>query len=99
LTSRNLLISSFISSMTHWSLSNVLFCFKLFVCFLLLFLLLISHSEFYWCHHFKNILLIVPFSQLVVCSFLLIMTSSKLLIYYHVHINVFSTVLSELPYS
>jgi hypothetical protein len=42
LTSRKLLISSFISSMTHWSLSNVLYSFQLFVCFLLLFLLLIS---------------------------------------------------------
>jgi hypothetical protein len=33
LTSRNLLISSFISSMTHWSYSNVLFGFPLFACF------------------------------------------------------------------
>jgi hypothetical protein len=36
-TSRNLLISSFASSMTHWLLSNVLFSFQLLACFLLLF--------------------------------------------------------------
>jgi hypothetical protein len=40
LTSRKLLFSSLISSMTHWSLSNVLFSFQLFACFLQLFLLL-----------------------------------------------------------
>jgi hypothetical protein len=48
LTSRKLLISSFISSMTNWSLSNVLFSFQLFVCFLLLFLLLISSFNALW---------------------------------------------------
>jgi hypothetical protein len=37
LTSRNHLISSFISLMTHWSLSNVFFSFQLFSCFSLLF--------------------------------------------------------------
>jgi hypothetical protein len=42
LTSRNLLISSLISSMTHWWLRNVLFSLQLFAYFLLLFLLLSS---------------------------------------------------------
>jgi hypothetical protein len=48
LTSRNLLISSFISSVTHWSLSNALFSFQLFAYFLLLFLLLISSFNALW---------------------------------------------------
>jgi hypothetical protein len=44
-TSRNLLISSFISLMTHSSLSNVLFSFQLFASFLLLFLLYCGQTE------------------------------------------------------
>jgi hypothetical protein len=42
LTSRNFLISYFISLMTHCSLSNELFSFQLFACFLSLLLLLSS---------------------------------------------------------
>jgi hypothetical protein len=48
LTSRILLISSFISSMIYSSLSNVLFSFQLFTCFLVLFLLLISSFNALW---------------------------------------------------
>jgi hypothetical protein len=47
-TSRNLLISSFISLMTHSSLSNVLFSFQLFMCFVLMFLLLTSSFNALW---------------------------------------------------
>jgi hypothetical protein len=42
LTSRNFLISSLISSMIHFSLSNELFSFQLFACFLSLLSLLSS---------------------------------------------------------
>jgi hypothetical protein len=48
LNSRNLLISSFISSIIHWSLINVLFSFQLFACFLLLLLcwvLVLMHCD------------------------------------------------------
>jgi hypothetical protein len=48
LTSGNLLISSFISSMTHYSLSNELFNFQLFACFLCLYLLLSSSFISLW---------------------------------------------------
>jgi hypothetical protein len=48
LTSRYLLISSFISSMTHWSLSNVLFSFQLFACFLIFFIHLFTCSYIVW---------------------------------------------------
>jgi hypothetical protein len=47
-TARTLLIFFFIPSMTHWSLSNVLFSFQLFVYFLLLFLLLSSSFNTLW---------------------------------------------------
>jgi hypothetical protein len=56
LTSRKLLISYSISSMTHWSLSNVLFSFQLFTCFLLLFLLLISSFNALWSDRMHGII-------------------------------------------
>jgi hypothetical protein len=58
LTSRNLLISSFISSMTHWSLSNVLLSFQLFAYFLLLFLLLSSSFNALWSERIYGIIYI-----------------------------------------
>jgi hypothetical protein len=48
LPSRNILISSFFSSVTHSLMSNVLFSSQLFTCFLLLFLLLISSFNALW---------------------------------------------------
>jgi hypothetical protein len=56
LTSRNLLISSFISSLTHWSLSNMLFSFQMFGCFLLLFLLLSSSFNALWSDRMRGII-------------------------------------------
>jgi hypothetical protein len=56
LTFRNLLISSFISSMTHWSLNNVLLSFQLFACFLLLFLLLSSSFNALWSDRMHGII-------------------------------------------
>jgi hypothetical protein len=56
LTSRDLLVSFFISSMTHWSLSNVLFSFQLFACFLLLFLLLSSSFNALWSDRMHGII-------------------------------------------
>jgi hypothetical protein len=50
-------MSCFISSMTHWSLSNVLFILKLFACFLLMFLLLISGFNTLWSHRMHGIIL------------------------------------------
>jgi hypothetical protein len=46
----------FISSMTHASLSNVLFSFQLFACFLLLFLLLISSFNALWSDRMHGII-------------------------------------------
>jgi hypothetical protein len=57
LTSRKLLISSFISLVTHWSLSNVLFNFQLFAYFLLLFLLLSSSFNALWSDRMQGIFL------------------------------------------
>jgi hypothetical protein len=48
LTSRKLLISSLISSMTHWLLSIEFFSHQLFMYFLLLFLLLSSGFNALW---------------------------------------------------
>jgi hypothetical protein len=56
LTSRNLLISSFILSTTHQSLSNVLFSFQLSACFLLLFLLLNSSFNALWSDRMHGII-------------------------------------------
>jgi hypothetical protein len=56
LTSRNLLISSFISSMTHCSLSNELLSFQLFACFLSLFLLLSSSFNSLWSDRMPGII-------------------------------------------
>jgi hypothetical protein len=58
LTSRIFLISSFISSMTHWLLSNVLFSFQLFAYVLLLFFLLISHFNALWSDSMHGIIFI-----------------------------------------
>jgi hypothetical protein len=56
LTSRNLLISSFISSVTHWSLRNVLFNLQLFAGFWLVFLLLISSFNALWSDRLHGII-------------------------------------------
>jgi hypothetical protein len=56
LTSRNFLISSFISSMTHCSLSNELFSFQLFACFLPLLLLLSSSFIALWSDRMHSII-------------------------------------------
>jgi hypothetical protein len=56
LTSRNLLISTFSSWMTHWLLNNVLFSFQLFWYFLLLFLLLISSFNALWSDRMHGII-------------------------------------------
>jgi hypothetical protein len=56
LTSRSLLISSFISSMMHWSLSNLLFSFQLFAHFLLLFMLLSSPFNVLWSDSLQGII-------------------------------------------
>jgi hypothetical protein len=53
LTSRSLLIFSFISSMTHWSLSNVFFSFQLFTYF---FLLLSSIFNAVWSDRIRGII-------------------------------------------
>jgi hypothetical protein len=68
LTSRNLLISCFTSSMTHWSLSNVLFSFQLFAHFLLLFLLLSFSFNALWSDRMQGIISIFLYLQrLVLC--------------------------------
>jgi hypothetical protein len=56
LTSRNLLINSFLSSVTHLSLSNVLLGFQFFACFLLMFLLLISSFNALWSDRMHGII-------------------------------------------
>jgi hypothetical protein len=47
--------------MTHWSLSNVLFSFQLFVCFLLLFLLLSSSINPLWSDRMQGVIFIFLF--------------------------------------
>jgi hypothetical protein len=55
LTSRNLIISSFISSVTHWSLSNVLYRFQLFAYFLL-FSLMSSSFNALWSDRMQGVI-------------------------------------------
>jgi hypothetical protein len=56
LTSRNLLISYFISSITHWSLSNVLFSFQLFACFFTIVFVLSSNFNALWSDRMHGII-------------------------------------------
>jgi hypothetical protein len=57
----NLLISSLISLVSQLLLSNVLFSFQLFVCFLLLFLLLISSFNALWSDRMHGIISIFSY--------------------------------------
>jgi hypothetical protein len=67
LASRKLFISSLVSDVTHWSLSNVLFSLQLFVCFLLLFLSLSSSFNALWSDRMHGIISIFLYLWGLLC--------------------------------